>query len=38
MLSEEEIKTLKYGCKQPIEPRPLVRSDILAAFDQFITA
>ena len=32
-LTEEEVEILKYGLKHPIEPKPLLKTDILATFE-----
>ena len=33
-LREEEVEILKYGLKHPIEPKYLLKTDILATFEQ----
>ena len=33
-VGEEEVKILKYGLKHPIEPKHLLKTDILATFEQ----
>ena len=33
-LTEEEVEILKYGLKHPIEPKYLLKTDILATFEQ----
>ena len=33
-LMEEEVEILKYGLKHPIEPKHLLKTDILATFEQ----
>ena len=33
-LTEEEVEILKYGLKHPIEPKHLLKTDILATFEQ----